>query len=79
MKHREAAEALPRSLAEIKLAFGEDYEEMKLVEEEEQKNTRTSAFLAINKHSPHGAKVFLPSRKVISPFSCICGGKAGLY
>ncbi|RPF93131.1 MAG: hypothetical protein CBB78_000415, partial [Roseibacillus sp. TMED18] len=36
MKHREAAEALPRSLAEIKLAFGEDYEEMKLVEEEEQ-------------------------------------------
>ena len=36
MKHREAAEALPRSLAELKLAFGEDYEEMKLVEEEEQ-------------------------------------------
>ena len=27
---------MPRSLAEIKLAFGEDYEEMKLVEEEEQ-------------------------------------------
>ena len=36
MKHREAAEALPRSLEEVKLAFGEDYEEMKLVEEEEQ-------------------------------------------
>ena len=36
MKHREAAEALPRCLAELKLAFGEDYEEMKLVEEEEQ-------------------------------------------
>jgi len=36
MKHREAAEALPRSLKEIKEAFGEDYEEMKLVEEEEQ-------------------------------------------
>ena len=36
MKHREAAEALPRSLKEIKEAFGEEYEELKLVEEEEQ-------------------------------------------
>ena len=36
MKHREAAEALPSSLEEIKEAFGEGYAEMKLVEEEEQ-------------------------------------------
>ena len=36
MKHREAAEALPRSLKEIKETFGDEYEELKLVEEEEQ-------------------------------------------
>ena len=36
MQHREAAETLPSSLEEIKTAFGEEYEVMKLVEEEEQ-------------------------------------------
>ena len=36
MKHREAAETLPSSLEELKEAFGEEYVELKLVEEEEQ-------------------------------------------
>ena len=36
MKHREVAETLPSSLEELKEAFGEEYEELKLVDEEEQ-------------------------------------------